>query len=198
MKASPERPDPFLLLLAGLLLVGCTSDSVPKPRGYPRLDLPSISYRPWTGACPFTAETPAYANMIERSRDGVLPSDTVCWTSMRFDQQRATVFMTYRRIADDLPELINDAHSFKDKHEAKAARIRTEQVLRDSARVFGDLFVVEGDAASPMVFYLTDSTTHFLYGSLYFDSRPNGDSLAPVSARLRDDIRHFVGTLRWK
>lgn len=198
MKASPRRSAPIVALLVALLLAGCAGDSFPKPRGYPRLDLPPISYRPWTGGCPYAAETPAYANMIERSREGSAPSDTVCWSSMRFDQQRATVFMTYRRIQHDLAELINDAHSFKDKHEAKAARIRTEQVLRESARVFGDLFVVDGDAASPMVFYLTDSTTHFLYGSLYFDSRPNGDSLAPVSDRLRDDIRHFAGTLKWR
>lgn len=127
-----------------------------------------------------------------------MDADTACWTSMRFETQRATVFMTFRRVHDDLPELINDAHAFKDKHEAKAVKIRTEHVVRDSARVFGDLFVVEGDVASPMVFYLTDSTAHFLYGSLYFDSRPNADSLAPVSARIRDDVRHFANTLSWR
>ena len=49
-----------------------------------------------------------------------------------------------------------------------------------------------------MVFYLTDSTDHFLYGALYFRCRPNADSLAPVTARLREDIRHFAGTLSWE
>lgn len=187
-----------VFLPALLLLAACSDDPLPKPRGYFRLDLPAASYQPWSGACPFSAEKPAYASMIDRSREGMMDADTACWTSMRFEHQKATVFMTYRRIQNDLPELIDDAHAFKDKHEAKAVKIRTELVLRDSARVFGDLFVVEGDVASPMVFYLTDSTKHFLYGSLYFDSRPNADSLSPVSARIRDDVRHFARTLNWR
>lgn len=94
--------------------------------------------------------------------------------------------------------MIEDAHAFKDKHEAMAARIRSERVERDSARVFGTLFDVEGNVASPMVFYLTDSTTRFLYGSLYFDARPNADSLEPVTGRIREDLRHFANTLSWR
>ena len=77
------------------------------------------------------------------------------------------------------------------------AKIRSARVLHDSVRVFGTYFEVEGDVASPMVFYLTDSTANFLYGSLYFDARPNADSLAPVTERIRQDMRHLMGTVRW-
>ena len=91
--------------------------------------------------------------------------------------------MTWRQVHGDLPELIEDAHAFKAKHEQMATRIKTDEVLRDSARVFGSLFSVDGNVASPMVFYLTDSTSNFLYGALYFDVRPNADSLAPVTER---------------
>jgi hypothetical protein len=84
-----------------------------------------------------------------------------------------------------LDAIINDAHTFKDKHGEKATRIKSERMLRDSSRVFGTLFDVEGDVASPFVFYLTDSTDNFLYGALYFDSRPNADSLGPVTDRIR-------------
>ena len=76
-------------------------------------------------------------------------------------------------------------------------KISTERVLRDSARVFGNVFDVEGAVASPLVFYMTDSTKNFLYGALYFSAEPNADSLAPVTTRLREDLRHLVGTLRW-
>lgn len=187
-----------LLLPLLLLLASCGDDPFPKPRGYFRLDLPEQSYTPWSGICPFSAEVPTYAWMLDKPGTTAAIADTACWTSMRFNHQRASVFLTYRHVHDDLPELIQDAHAFKDKHEAKAVKIRTEQVLRDSARVFGDLFDVEGDVASPMVFYLTDSTSHFIYGSLYFDTRPNADSLAPVRERIRADIRHFAKTLAWR
>ena len=204
MTSRRSRVGTILFFCASSLIIACTGSTVPKPRGYPRLDQPADSFEPWTGACPFTAEVPTYARMTVRANAGMedlstsSASDTVCWSSLRFAHQRATVFMTYRRINGDLPELIDDAHAFKDKHEAKAARIRSERILRDTARVFGNLFDVDGDVASPIVFYLTDSTSHFLYGSLYFDTRPNGDSLQPATDRIRSDVRHFAQTVKWR
>ena len=64
--------------------------------------------------------------------------------------------------------------------------------------VNGTLFNVEGDVASPFVFYLTDSTDNFLYGALYFDVPPNADSLSPVIERIRGDMGHLAATLRWQ
>lgn len=191
-------PLPLLLPLLLLLFISCSEDIVPKPRGYPRLDLPEASYTRWSGHCPFTAEMPTYALVFEKPGTTAAIADTVCYMTLRFPRQRANVHLTSRKIEGDLRQLIEDAHAFKDKHEAKAARIRSERVERDSARVFGTLFDVEGDVASPMVFYLTDSTTRFLYGSLYFDARPNADSLEPVTGRIREDLRHFAATLSWR
>ncbi len=185
------------LLALVVLLASCGDDAVPKPRGYLRLDLPDTTYAAWHGECPFSAEVPGYAMMVDKPRAASAATDTACWTTMRFRGQHADVFMTYRRIDGDLAQLIDDAHTFKDKHEAKAARIRTERILRSKDRVFGTYFDVDGDVASPAVFYLTDSTTHFLYASLYFDARPNADSLSPVTDRIRADLRHFARTLTW-
>ena len=179
------------LLLFSALLAGCEEDFIPRPKGWPRLDLPEARYEVWSDSV-IAAEVPAYARMILRRSDA-----SARWYDMRFAGQRATVHLTYSAVQANLPELIEDAHEFKRKHEAKAARIRSERMLRDSARVFGTLFDVEGDVASPCVFYLTDSTGHFLYGALYFDAPPNADSLAPVTARLRADIRHMAATLEW-
>lgn len=179
--------------LAALLLAGCGEDTVPKPKGWPRLDLPPQAYAAWHGeGAPFTAELPAYARMAERQAEGAAR-----WYDLRFAGQRATVHLTYSPVQANLPQLIDDAHGFKRKHEMKASRIRSERALHPEHRVYGSLFDVEGDVASPFVFYLTDSTANFLYGALYFDARPNADSLAPVTDRLRADMRHFAATLQW-
>jgi gliding motility-associated lipoprotein GldD len=182
-----------VLAFAALLLAGCGNDPVPKPPGYFRIDLPEQAYTTWAPECPFTAEIPAYAQAVRGGR-----GDEPCWFNLAFNGQRALVHLTYRPVNGDLAKLIDNAHGYKNAHEVKADRITSERVLRDSARVFGNIFDVEGDVASPMVFYLTDSTSHFLYGSLYFSAKPNADSLAPVTTRLREDLRHFAGTLRWK
>lgn len=187
------RPEHLILALGiGALLVGCRPDPVPKPRGYFRIDLPGQEYRPMELEAPFAAELPAYADLVPTREQG-----SARWYDLRFPGQRATVHLTWSPVNGDLYELIEDAHTFKDKHGAKAVRIRNERVVRSDARVFGTLFDVDGDVASPMVFYLTDSMNYFLYGALYFNSRPNGDSLAPVTARLREDLRHMAGTLVW-
>lgn len=181
-----------MLLLAALALASCNEDPVPKPKGWLRLDLPEKSYATWVDERSFSAELPAYARMVERRS-----SPEARWYDLRFPGQRATMHLTWSRVNGDLNTLIEDAHIFKEKHEVKAARIGRERVLRPEDRVFGTLFDVDGDVASPMVFYLTDSTSNFLYGALYFDSRPNADSLAPVTARIREDMRHVSATLRW-
>lgn len=181
-----------------LLVGGCRNEPLPKPRGYFRIDLPEERYLPYRGSCPFTGDVPAYAVMTRDVADSSRTADTTCWVEMRFPMQKANVYMTYRRVRNDLPELIADAHAFKSKHEVKAARIRSERLLHPEHHVFGNFFSVDGDVASPAVFYLTDSTRNFLYGALYFDARPNADSLAPVTARIRRDLQHFAATLNWQ
>lgn len=180
-------------LLIAVLGLGCGDDATPRPKGWPRLDLPPQAYAAWRQeGAPFSAELPVYARMAERKAEG-----GTRWYDLRFAGQRATVHLTHTAVQGNLPELVEDAHEFKRKHQAKASRIGSERVLRPQERVFGTLFDVDGDAASPFVFYLTDSVAHFLYGALYFDARPNADSLAPVTGRLRADMRHFASTLQW-
>ena len=56
----------------------------------------------------------------------------------------------------------------------------------------------EGDAASNVQFFLTDSSQHFLRGALYFFNPPNPDSIAPVLQFVRGDIDHIAQTLVWR
>lgn len=182
-----------LLLLLTVFLTACSEDPVPKPHGYFRIDLPEQAYTAWTDSATFSAEVPNYAKVGIRST-----KDHARWFDIRFRGQRATMHLTWSPVQGDLQDLIEDAHMFKSTHQVKAAKIKSERILRDSTRVFGTMFDIEGDVASPFVFYITDSTANFMYGSLYFDNRPNADSLAPVTARLREDLRHLLATLRWQ
>jgi gliding motility-associated lipoprotein GldD len=57
---------------------------------------------------------------------------------------------------------------------------------------------MKGNTASPIQFYLTDSTKDFFRAALYFNNIPNQDSLAPVIDYLREDIMMMMETFRWK
>src|SRR5689334_8243120 len=85
----------------GVSLISCSEDPVPKPRGYPRLDLPEAAYTRWSGNCPYTVEVPAYALMLEKPGTTPIIADTACLVTMRFLDQRASVFLTCRKVEGD-------------------------------------------------------------------------------------------------
>ena len=47
-------------------------------------------------------------------------------------------------------------------------------------------------------FYATDSTKHFITGSIYFYAKPNFDSVMPASSYVRNDMQRLMETLKWK
>ena len=108
------------------------------------------------------------------------------------------IHLSYKPVGDQLNELITDCRELVYKHTVKAHGIEeTPFIVRDEKR-FGMIYDLKGDVASAVQFFITDSTDHFLRGSLYFNSRPNRDSLNPVIDFLREDIIHLIETTRWK
>jgi gliding motility-associated lipoprotein GldD len=80
----------------------------------------------------------------------------------------------------------------------KAEGIEETPFIEREQKRFGMIYDLKGDVASAVQFYVTDSTTHFLRGSLYFNAAPNRDSLNPVIDFLREDIVHLIETTQWK
>ncbi|MBQ4474830.1 MAG: gliding motility lipoprotein GldD [Bacteroidales bacterium] len=163
----------------------------PRPKGYFRIDFPEKTYKQYNGECPFKFEIPEYSFLIKEKEDN-------CWFDIYFPSYKATVYLTYRSVNNDIDTLLNDAHDFAYKHTIKADAIEENIFEKDSSRVFGCLYNIKGNVASQVQFYLTDSTTHFMRGSLYFEAHPNKDSLAPVVDFIRDDIEHFMESFEWR
>ena len=59
-------------------------------------------------------------------------------------------------------------------------------------------YELDGSTATNAQFFITDSTKHFLRGSLYFNSTTNQDSIAPVLAFLKIDMLKLIESLEWK
>ena len=84
------------------------------------------------------------------------------------------------------------------KHTVKADGIEETPFINPGERKYGMVYDLSGDVASAVQFFITDSTNHFLRGSLYFNCPPNRDSLKPVIDFMREDIMHLIETIRWK
>ncbi len=92
---------------------------------------------------------------------------------------------------------MEDSRTLAYKHSQKADAIQEQVFMNPSKNVYGLIYKIEGNAASPMQFFLTDSTNHFLRGALYIRDIPNIDSLKPVIDFLETDIVRLIETTTW-
>ena len=72
-------------------------------------------------------------------------------------------------------------------------------IANEEHQVYGLFIEMDGKGvATPMQFYLTDSTKNFVRGALYFNFQPDNDSMQPVINFIRKDIDHMINTFEWK
>lgn len=187
----------FALLIAFVSLPGCDEPPVPKPRGYHRIDFPAFEYATYAHPCGISFEVPVYSKIERIAREA--PETDICWFNCAVPRFSAKVHCTLMRIADEAQfvALVEDAHQMVFSHEIQAAGIRTQQFDFPERKVSGVLYNLQGPVASPIQFFATDSTAHFLRGSLYFDHAPNPDSLRPSLAHIEQDIVNLIETLVW-
>ena len=191
----------FVLLLPifYLLLTACNSNYVPKPRGYFKIDFPEKKYQIFDKpGYPYTFEYPLYANVIKDSTFFGEATENPWWINIDFPQFEGRMYISYKQIGKNkFDTLLNDAFKMTSKHSTKAASI-DDSLMVTPNNIHGMFFNVGGDVATANQFFLTDSTTHFLRGALYFNTTPNADSLGIVNRFLVEDVRHLINTFKWK
>ena len=84
------------------------------------------------------------------------------------------------------------------KHFQVADEVSERMYENAQQNLYGMFYDLKGNVASQSQFYLTDSTQHFLSGALYFESKPNYDSILPAINYIQKDLMHFIESLRWK
>ncbi|MDD4372398.1 MAG: gliding motility lipoprotein GldD [Bacteroidales bacterium] len=185
----------LLISLTLFLFASCESDFAPKPRGFFRIDVPAKAYSLIDTIPAYQFELPDYATLYP---DDESPWEKN-WITIDYPQFKGSLHISYKSIDNNLPVYLEDMHTMLMKHLPKASAIQDSLILDPERKVYGLLFRVQGNSvASPLQFYLTDSTRHFVRGALYFNIRPNNDSLKPVINFLRKDVDHFIETLNWK
>lgn len=184
----------FSIFLMLLFFTACDPPSVPKPRGYFRIDVPEKNYSEFNpSTCPFSFQIPEYAIVVYDTNRLAEP----CWMYLRFPKFNAEVFLSYKPVNNNLNKLVEDARTMVYKHTVKADAIN-EKRFSTPYNASGVYYEIGGNAASSIQFYVTDSSRHYLRGALYFNAAPNKDSLQPVVTFLKDDVVRLINTLQWK
>lgn len=189
------RNNIFIALIFGLcFFISCKDSYYPKPHGYLRTDFPEKTYRQFDSIFPYTFEIPVYSKVVPDSSRGA----EKYWSDWNFPGFNATVFISYKDIRNNLHEYEEDTRKLAYKHTIKADAIEPIIWENHKENVYGILYDIQGNVASQIQFYLTDSVRHFIRASFYFNCVPNKDSLAPSLKFLREDIDRMIETFKWK
>lgn len=184
----------ILVFLCILFLYACGRETpIPKPIGYFRIDLPAPKYQHKTPDCPFEFDISEFARL-----EMIVDTAHSCWFNVAYPMLDARMYFTYKGVDGDLREFIEEAHGLAFEHQIKANKITTRKIQDDSSKVYGLIYDLGGNVASPYQFYLTDSANHFLRGSFYFNARPNPDSSKPALDYVRNDLDRFIDSFEWK
>lgn len=185
----------YLFFIAIIFIVACNTDYVPKPHGYFRIDVPQKVYRHLDSIYPFTFDYPVYANI----KPDALSPDEIYWINVEFPQFKGILHLSYKTINGNLQQYLEDSRKMVYKHIPKASAINNRIIYNKKTNVFGLMYEINGiGAASPCQFYLTDSIQHFIRGALYFNIKPNNDSLAPIITFIKQDIEQLINSFEWK
>ena len=103
-----------------------------------------------------------------------------------------------RALLGNLRELSEDARRFVYAHSDRADDISERLYEHPERHVYGLLYDLKGNVASPVQFTATDSTRHFFRGALYFNNVPNKDSIAPMLDYVRQDIIRLMESFEWE
>ena len=184
------------IILLIMLISACEKEYTPKPKGYNRIDLPPHSYQKLKEDHPFTFEY-STASIVEPHKSSISEPH---WIDIIYPELHGSVEFTYKKINRDqkrLDEFLEDAHKLTSKHNIKAYSI-DQAVTKTPKGYTAMIFELQGEVPSQFQFYITDSTTHFLRGALYFPTATKNDSLAPVIEYIKYDMMHLINSLEWK
>ncbi len=182
------------LIVVVLIMASCSHNYTPLPRGYFRIELPKHKYQLSDTLFPYYFEYPEYTSLQSSPHN---PNQKY-WVNINYPQFKATVYISYKSVDDNLITYLEDAYTLVSKHIPKADAINDSLIYDKNRSVFGLTYKIEGSgAASPYQFFVTDSASHFLRGALYFDIIPNNDSLEPVINFITKDLEHLINTLEW-
>lgn len=178
-----------LIFITIFSFIACKEDATPKPSAQLRLEYKTPVYIPLESICDFGFDYNSESNLT--IKEG-------CNLVLDYPKMKASVYISYKSINENIETLLRDAQKLTYEHVIKADDIIEQPFVNSKDKVFGMFYQVGGNAATNAQFYVTDSTKHFLTGSMYFYAKPNFDSIFPAAHYLKNDMQLIMETLYWK
>jgi gliding motility-associated lipoprotein GldD len=179
-----------------IFMTACQGEEmiVPKPPTYLRLDLPNHTYTRYESNCGYAFQQ----SSLFKVKDVVdTTGKTTCHKDIDLGTLNGIIHFSYIEMKEPLATYVNFANDKVEDHKLKASAINDFRIIHPEKKVYGTFFELEGDVASPFQFYLTDSVAKFASGVVYFNCRPNYDSLKPSLDYLKIDLLKMIHSFEW-
>ena len=184
----------FPLAFLVLLCLACESNWLPKPPGYNRIELPRHEYQRLEQGYPYQLDFSTHSR-VEADSFNLGEKE---WINLNYKEFGAKVHLTYKKIdqSTDLKTLSNDAFNLTAKHQIKAYGIEEAILLTPNGYV-AVVAELSGEVPTQFQFFVTDSTSNFLRGAVYFNSALKNDSLAPIIEYIKLDMAHLINSVNF-
>lgn len=179
----------YSFVLFAFLLFACGEDTLPKPTSQLALEYPEPVYEKFDAskAVDFLYNDNSTIKKIGENA-----------FELHYPNMKATLYLSYKTVNNDIDKLLRDAQKLTYDHVKKADDITEQPYINPKDNVYGMFYDLGGNAATNTQFYVTDSTNHFLLGSVYFYAKPNYDSIYPAIEYVKEDVRNLMSTVKWK
>ena len=180
-----------------IVLFGCENYFLPKQSAYLRLDYPKPEYKLIDDKdFPFFFEANTRLSEISDIDINLRSIDFI----INYNQLNAQINFQYKSVnsSEKLNAYILDLKRTIETHSMMANSVKIKDYSLKEKNIFGRIFDLSGDVASPYQFYLTDSTNNIISGLVYFNIKPNYDSILPAINYIENDIIHLIESFDWK
>ena len=180
-----------------IVLFGCENYFLPKQSAYLRLDYPKPEYKLINDKdFPFFFEANTRLSEISDIDINLRSIDFI----INYNQLNAQINFQYKSVnsSEKLNAYILDLKRTIETHSMMANSVKIKDYSLKEKNIFGRIFDLSGNVASPYQFYLTDSINNIISGLVYFNIKPNYDSILPAINYIENDIIYLIESFDWK
>ena len=182
-----------LLLIFFTLFFSCVESNLPKQSAFLRIEFPEPNYiatKEIKLPIDFYYNLSAVDVSVTNSKQ----------LSFNYANMKMSIDLFLKKMIEtnDLENNFRDFSLILETHSKKSNGIFVREYEDVNNSVYAKIFELRGDVASPIQFYLTDSISNFISGSLNLKFKSKYDSIFPTIQYVKNDILFFVESLNWR
>tara|TARA_B100001248_G_C27378884_1_gene455853 strand:- start:813 stop:1391 length:579 start_codon:yes stop_codon:yes gene_type:complete len=185
-----------ILFLFGLFLFHFSCDEtnyLPREKGFLRLEFEKPTYQTFSSESSSLnfIYNDAYSSLEIVSGDKIV---------LRYKDIKIDIVLSDIELENlsSFEESIRNFYMFLEPHRKKSNQISIKEFTSEDNKRFAKVFEMRGPIASPLQFYVTDSTNNFLFGSMNVTEKSDYDSIYPSIMYVKNDIFSIIESVNWE